>query len=197
MHSPMLMKVLLMYRSNYSVVPAQSLQSPPAWLLHRPFSRTFAGWPWPKGILHFGTSRFLQAHVDFFVHEARQTGQDIRPITIVKTTAGGARDGRVEALGDEKGFPVHFRGHENGRIVDETVMVKSVVRAMDANKDWHGLAQLFTSETDIVVSYVGAGGYDFPAEDRFIAPLPTLSRNFPAQLLRFSSSAFKIAQSHF
>ncbi len=96
-----------------------------------------------KRILQFGTSRFLQAHVDFFVHEARLAGQDIGPITIVKTTAGGARDGRVEALGDAKGFPVRFRGHENGRVVDETVMVKSVSRAMDANKDWHGLIQLF------------------------------------------------------
>ena len=64
-----------------------------------------------RRILQFGTSRFLQAHVDFFVHEARLAGQDIGPITIVKTTAGGARDGRVEALGGANGFPVRFRGH--------------------------------------------------------------------------------------
>ena len=137
-----------------------------------------------KRILQFGTSRFLQAHVDFFVHEARQNGQDIGPITIVKTTAGGARDGRVEAFGDAKGFPVRFRGHENGRIVDETVMVKSVVRAIDANKDWHSLIQLFTSETDIVVSNVGEGGYEISPEDRLQHPAADIvPASFPAKLL--------------
>ena len=29
---------------------------------------------------NFGTSRFLQAHVDIFVHQARQSGQPIRPM---------------------------------------------------------------------------------------------------------------------
>jgi tagaturonate reductase len=137
-----------------------------------------------RRILQFGTSRFLQAHVDFFVHEARLAGQDIGPITIVKTTAGGARDGRVEALGDVKGFPVRLRGHENGRVVDETVMVKSVIRAIDANKDWQGLARLFASETDIVVSNVGEGGYGISAEDRLHRPAAdAVPVSYPAKLL--------------
>lgn len=137
-----------------------------------------------RRILQFGTSRFLQAHVDFFVHEARLAGQDIGPIIIVKTTAGGARDGRVEALGDAKGFPVLFRGHAKGRVVDETVMVKSVVRAIDANTDWQGLIQLFTSETDIVVSNVGEGGYDISSDDRLHRPAAgVVPTSYPAKLL--------------
>lgn len=137
-----------------------------------------------RRILQFGTSRFLQAHVDFFVHEARLAGQDIGPITIVKTTAGGARDGRIEALGNVNGFPVRFRGHENGRIVDETVMVKCVVRAIDANKDWQGVIELFTSETDIVVSNVGEGGYEISAEDRLHrAVAGVVPKSYPAKLL--------------
>ena len=137
-----------------------------------------------RRILQFGTSRFLQAHVDFFVHEARLAGQDIGPITIVKTTAGGARDGRVEALGDVKGFPVRFRGHENGRSVDETVMVKSVVRAIDANKDWQGVIRLFINDTDIVVSNVGEGGYAVSDEDRLRPPAASVvPTSYPAKLL--------------
>ena len=137
-----------------------------------------------RRILQFGTSRFLQAHVDFFVHEARQGGQNIGPITIVKSTAGGARNGRVEALGNANGFPVRFRGHENGRVVDETVMVKSVSRAIDANKDWQGLILLFTNETDIVVSNVGEGGYDISAEDRLRRSAPgVVPTSYPTKLL--------------
>ena len=40
-----------------------------------------------RRIVQFGTSRFLQAHADLFVHEARAAGQAIGPITVVKTTA--------------------------------------------------------------------------------------------------------------
>ena len=36
-----------------------------------------------KRIIQFGTSRFLQAHADLFIHEAREAGQDIAPITVV------------------------------------------------------------------------------------------------------------------
>jgi tagaturonate reductase len=145
-----------------------------------------------KRILQFGTSRFLQAHVDFFVHEARLAGQDIGPIIIVKTTAGGARDGRVEALGGAQGFPVRFRGHENGRVVDETVMVKSVVRAIDANRDWQGLNQLFAGGTDIVVSNVGEGGYGISAEDRLHRPAAgAVPKSYPAKLLALLAHRFR------
>ena len=44
-------------------------------------------------IIQFGTSRFLQAHVDLFVHEARVAGQPIGPITVVKTTSDADRSG--------------------------------------------------------------------------------------------------------
>ena len=35
-----------------------------------------------RRIIQFGTSRFLQAHADLFVHEARLAGQDIGPISV-------------------------------------------------------------------------------------------------------------------
>jgi tagaturonate reductase len=119
-----------------------------------------------KRVLQFGTSRFLQAHVDLFVHEARKAGQDMGPITIVKTTTGGAREGRVEALGSGNGFPIHLRGYDNGRLVDETIPVESMARALDANREWQRLIRLFVAETEIVVSNVGDGGYELVPKDR-------------------------------
>ena len=96
-----------------------------------------------RRILQFGTSRFLQAHADLFVHEARQAGQDIGPITIVKTTQGGPRDGRVRAFGDSAGYLVRLRGLDKGRVVDETHRITSVARALDAHADWRELAEAF------------------------------------------------------
>ena len=102
-----------------------------------------------KRILQFGTSRFLQGHADFFVHEARQQGQDIGPITVVKTTRGGAREGRVAAFSDPKGFPVRLRGYKSGQLVDETTQVTSVRRALDANTQWAELKRINAALWDI------------------------------------------------
>jgi tagaturonate reductase len=146
-------------------------------------------------ILQFGTSRFLQAHVDLFVHEARKVGQDIGPITTVKTTPSGARDGRVEALNKAKGFPVWIRGFENGVTIDETINVESVAAAFDANVSWQKLIEIFVSRTEIVVSNVGDGGYEIVPQDRSRSTTTDMvPLGFPAKLLallqhRFEQSA--------
>lgn len=123
-------------------------------------------------ITQFGTSRFLQGHADFFVHQAREAGQDIGPITIVKTTSGGARDHRVAAFNDGEGFPIRLRGFDGGRLVDETITVRSVIRALDANAQWPELIRHFVTSTDIVFTNVGDSGYEIPAEEKERAPEP-------------------------
>ena len=77
-------------------------------------------------ILQFGTSRFLQAHADLFVHQARQAGQDIGPITVVKISPGAERAGRLAHLARPEGYPVVIRGLVAGAPVEETHNVTSV-----------------------------------------------------------------------
>lgn len=135
-------------------------------------------------ILQFGTSRFLQAHADLFVHEARQAGQNIGPITVVKTTLGGSREGRVAALANASGFPVRLRGLSKGQLVDETTQVTSVSRALDANIEWARLKDIFAKETEIVVSNVGEAGYELAADDReFSGAAATAPKSFPLKFL--------------
>jgi len=137
-----------------------------------------------RRITQFGTSRFLQAHADLFVHEARQAGQDIGPITIVKTTRGGARDGRVRAFGAPGGYPVRIRGFDGGRRVDETRRITSVVRALEAHADWIELIEIFSKSTDIVFSNAGDGGYLLDPEDAKRRPAAgDVPGSFPAKLL--------------
>ena len=136
-----------------------------------------------RRILQFGTSRFLQAHVDLFVHEAREAGQDIGPITVVKTTADAAREGRLAALARPEGFPVIIRGHAQGRRVDETIQVKSVDRALSAGRDWDRVADIFAAETDIVVCNTGDHGYALSEEDQRPAVAGTVPISFPGKFL--------------
>jgi tagaturonate reductase len=135
-------------------------------------------------ILQFGTSRFLQAHVDLFVHQARQSGQDIGPITIVKTTPGGLRSERIDALNKTTGFPVILRGFDNGHLIDETIIVESVTAALDAHGQWQKLVELFVDETELVVSNVGDNGYTISSEDKKQFPaIEIVPQSFPAKLL--------------
>jgi tagaturonate reductase len=143
-------------------------------------------------ILQFGTSRFLQAHADLFVREARAAGQDIGPITIVKTTVGGARDGRVRAFGDPNGFPVRIRGIENGKAVDATIKVKSVARALDASTQWSQVCAIFANETKVVFSNVGESGYRVDPEDEARRPASgEVPRSYPAKLLTLLIGRFR------
>jgi tagaturonate reductase len=109
-------------------------------------------------IIQFGTSRFLQAHVGLFVHEARAAGQATGPITVVQTCASTARTGRVAAFGAAGGYPVVIRGMENGKAVERRVTVTSVDGGLAAATHWTELCGLFAEEAGYVVSNTGDTG---------------------------------------
>lgn len=133
-------------------------------------------------IIQFGTSRFLQAHAAFFVHEARQSGQDIGPITVVQISDSGSRSGRVGAFGNPQGYPVIIRGMSNGQPVDRTVHVTSVDRGLSAVDHWQELSQLFAEEAEFIISNTGETGYKtWPDKDGF-AGGDQVPRSFPAKL---------------
>ena len=66
-------------------------------------------------IVQFGTSRFLQAHADLFVHEARASGRDIGPITIVQTTADVGRSTGCRRFVGPQDFLFEFAIAETAR----------------------------------------------------------------------------------
>ncbi|KQS75313.1 D-mannonate oxidoreductase [Rhizobium sp. Leaf384] len=117
-------------------------------------------------IIQFGTSRFLQAHVDLFVHEAREAGQAIGPITVVQVSGSTERAGRVAAFGQPHGYPVIIRGLDAGRKIERRISVTSVDGGLSAQADWERLKDLFAADAAFVVSNTGDRGYDVPAADR-------------------------------
>ncbi|MDE2445085.1 MAG: mannitol dehydrogenase family protein [Alphaproteobacteria bacterium] len=142
-------------------------------------------------ILQFGTSRFLQAHADLFVHEAREAGQDIGPITVVKTTHSLERAGRVAAFGDPSGYQVRIRGLSDGALVERSVWVRSVVAGLDAHENWPQVQDEFVCRTAIVICNVGEAGYAVSAEDIALGPDDSkLPAGFPAKLLRLLLARF-------
>ncbi len=117
-------------------------------------------------VVQFGTSRFLQAHFALFVDEARRSGQDIGPITVVQTSASTVNAQRVTAFGAPGGYPVIIRGMRDGSIIDSTQRVESINRGLIAARDWPLVTEFFVHEAQIAVSNVGETGYDIAGSDR-------------------------------
>ena len=137
-----------------------------------------------RRVIQFGTSRFLQAHADLFIHEARLAGQDIGPVTVVKTTAGGDRAGRIAALKRGQPYPVRIRGREAGKVVDKTIQVASVDQAFEAQTEWPAVVRCFAEEAEIAISNVAEGGFRLDPEDAgHIYTDARPPRSFPAKLL--------------
>ncbi|MBL9060804.1 MAG: mannitol dehydrogenase family protein [Mangrovicoccus sp.] len=131
-------------------------------------------------LVQFGTSRFLQAHVDLFLHEARASGQDVPDIVVVQTSGAADRAGRVAAFGNPEGFPVIVRGLENGVPVDREIRVKSVRRGLSTATDWGKICRLFVEEATFVVSNTGDRGYAIAGRPDLAADAPDAA--FPGKL---------------
>ncbi|MEO9338910.1 mannitol dehydrogenase family protein [Mesorhizobium sp. SB112] len=134
-----------------------------------------------RQIMQFGTSRFLQAHVDLFAHEANESGGVPIEITVVKISPDDARAHRVAAFSDPGGFPIKVRGVSNGGTIDQAVQVKSVKSALIADTQWREVVRAFVEDTDIVVSNSGDSGYKTEPGEAVLNE-NIVPKGFPAKL---------------
>ncbi len=135
-------------------------------------------------ILQFGTSRFLQAHVDLFVSQAMAAGKALGGIAIVQTTRSAESAGRVRALAEGGGYPVRVRGMRSGVQVDELLHAHAVREALTADADWPRVRAL-ACQAQVIVSNTGDSGYRLSAEDgpSLVRDARRVPRSFPAKLL--------------
>jgi len=131
-------------------------------------------------IIQFGTSRFLQAHVDLFVSEALQHGDAAGHITVVQSSGDPSRSARLAALANPAGFEVRIRGLHNGELVDRSVSVKSVARALCLPRDLETVTKIMSTEARIVLSNTSDAGFRSQAEDRALEFSTGMS--YPAKL---------------
>lgn len=140
-------------------------------------------------ILQFGTSRFLQAHADLFVSEAMETGAALGPITIIKTSRDASRDGRLKGLASPAGFPVEIKGLKDGKVIDRTVTVRSVARALSAASDWTEITRIAVDEVELIISNTAEGGYALDPTET--APPSGVSASFPGKLVQLLRTRFE------
>jgi tagaturonate reductase len=142
-------------------------------------------------ILQFGTSRFLQAHVDLFVDQGFVDGSGAGRIAAVQTTTSADSARRLVFFNSGQPYKVHVRGLSHGAVVDQWVEVASIGRGVDANADWPALEALFVGEARWIVSNTGDRGYELSEDDRYEAAVP---RSFPAKLTKLLHARFEAAR---
>jgi tagaturonate reductase len=133
-------------------------------------------------IVQFGTSRFLQAHVDLFVSEALEAGTALGPIAVVQTSGDPERARRLSALAAPEGFPVLIRGLEAGRPVECSLRVTSVARAMTTERDMAEIERIVCHEAKILISNTSDAGFRPRPADAF--PVFDQAMSFPAKIGR-------------
>jgi tagaturonate reductase len=114
-------------------------------------------------ILQFGTSRFLQAHVDFFV--AQNPAKALGKITVVQTTTSADSAARIDALRATGRYPVRIRGRQRDETIDMTVECDSITEALHANEDWPLLLERMRRDVKVIVSNTADAGYAVFDED--------------------------------
>jgi tagaturonate reductase len=130
-------------------------------------------------ILQFGTSRFLQAHVDLFASEAMAPDQT-SPIVVVQTTQNPGSRKRLAAFATGKPYPVLIKGMADGAVVNDRVEVGSIGGGVDASENWGEVERLFC-EARYVISNTADRGYETDPAD---GPDSQVPRSFPAKLAR-------------
>src|ERR1700712_3442077 len=136
-------------------------------------------------ILQFGTSRFLQAHVDLFVAEAarREPSKALGRITVVQSTSNAESRARIDGLRASSVYPVRIRGRQCDSTIDVTVQCDAITEALNATDDWSTLRERVCHDVKVIVSNTGDTGYVSSNADRDrgfggdFAP-----RGFPAKL---------------
>lgn len=118
-----------------------------------------------SSIIQFGTSRFLQAHADLILSEARATGQNVGTVTIVETTGSPASRARVEAFAKGQAVPIRIRGIESGQTIDEERFVDGIAGGLSARNDLDELRARFI-EAKYVLSNTGDKGFEVPENAR-------------------------------
>ncbi|SHF19628.1 tagaturonate reductase [Modicisalibacter ilicicola DSM 19980] len=139
-------------------------------------------------ILQFGTSRFLLAHVDYYVSRSLAEGHSHKRVVVTQTSSRPEGIAKARALAAHRRYPVHFRGVRDGETFDRQEMVDSLATCLIAQQEWPELERRFRDEITHVVSNAGDNGYRVTVDD---SPRHEVPASFPAKLAKLLYARYR------
>lgn len=133
----------------------------------------------PIKIMQFGEGNFLRSFVDYMIDIANEKSVFCGDVTIVKPISFGSLDAFYE---QDNLYTVLLRGKENGNIVNDSRVITSVSKAIDAKNDydeWLALARL--DNLRFIVSNTTEAGIALDKNDAFEG----LPATYPGKLTKW------------
>ncbi|MCV0427707.1 MAG: mannitol dehydrogenase family protein [Roseibium sp.] len=140
-------------------------------------------------IVQFGTSRFLQAHVDLFVSEALNEGRALGSVAVVQSSGDPSRSKRAQALAAPEGYEVQIKGIDQGKLVNTSKRVTSITRGYSLPENLSEVTDLIASDAEIILSNTADAGFRPQMADR--SPDFRAEMSYPAKLTWFLNQRFK------
>ena len=131
----------------------------------------------PEKVLQFGTGVLLRGLPDYFIDQANRKGVFNGRIVIVKSTS---TTGSIGFEQQDNLYTLCVRGFEEGKAVEENIIISAVSRVIAAEKDWNAVLD-FAQQPDLelVVSNTTEVGISLLNESIHLQP----PISFPAKLL--------------
>src|SRR5579872_7354957 len=117
----------------------------------------------PEKVLQFGTGVLLRGLPDYFIDKANREGLFGGRVVVVKSTDSGDAGAfdRQDGL-----YTLCVRGIDDGRKIDENIIVAAISRVLSARDHWKEILQLAQRpEMRIVISNTTEVGIQLSADD--------------------------------
>ncbi|MCL4120233.1 UNVERIFIED_CONTAM: hypothetical protein GTU68_027827 [Idotea baltica] len=144
---------------------------------------------YPERILQFGGGNFLRGFVDWIIDKYnRQSNDEKIGILAVKVR----REGTYQDWKDQDGlFHLFSKGYANGRIIDERILIKSIVRILEVHNEYDAFIESAKNpELNIIVSNTTETGITFDDRDKN----EDIPHTFPGQLCQWLYARWKFFQ---
>ena len=140
----------------------------------------------PERVLQFGEGGFLRGFVDWMIHGMNRKGLFNGRVVVAQPIERGL----VDVLNKQNGvYTMLMRGIENGKVVENTELVRSISRGINPYTDFNDFLQtMHNPELRFVVSNTTEAGIVYRAEDNQ-EDKPQVS--FPGKLTRLLLERYK------
>ncbi|MBK9508492.1 MAG: hypothetical protein IPO04_02980 [Cytophagaceae bacterium] len=143
---------------------------------------------YPERVLQFGTGVLLRGLCDFLIDKANKSEIYKGRIVVVKTTGPDVS----EFTNQDNLYTVCVRGIENGKTIEENVIIESISRVLSTKTNWEDV--LKTAENpviDLVISNTTEVGLNY-VEEEIIDRCPD---SFPGKLTAWLYRRFSTVKS--
>ncbi|MGJ9384654.1 tagaturonate reductase [Salipaludibacillus sp. CF4.18] len=136
----------------------------------------------PEKAIQFGGGNFLRGYLDWMIHQLNKQGLFNGSVAIIQPNSVG---GTMEKLKEQDAlYTVILKGRKDGEIVNQSEIISSVSRILNAKNEWNNILEIAaSSELSFIFSNTTEAGITYSEEA--YPSLNEVPESFPGKLTVF------------